>query len=218
MKPETLKATGQLLIYDKFDSTKVKMYAYMLEDINPVTLAEAIKQCINTCEFVPAVATIRKKAAEISGYVNGKEERLIAQDAWEVVRKKASSVGYEKGLDELEGITRLAAKTVWRFFDPRNSQSYNESAVMSQFCKAYEQLAVREQRNMEIAESIKSNGLLMEARKRAELNMPQKTEIKMLDNGHLIEVEKYDAVDLKTIVKDADISEEGKKLIMGVLE
>lgn len=218
MKPETLKATGQLLIYDKFDSAKVKMYAYMLEDINPVTLAEAIKQCINTCEFVPAVATIRKKAAEISGYVNGKEERLIAQDAWEVVRKKASSVGYEKGLDELEGITRLAAKTVWRFFDPRNSQSYNESAAMSQFCKAYEQLAAREQKNTEIAASIKNNGLLMEARKRAELNMPRNTEIKMLDNGHLVEVEKYEAVDLKSIVKDADISEEGKKLIMGVLE
>lgn len=218
MKPETLKATGQLLIYPSIDNTKVKMYAYMLEDINPVTLAEAIKQCINTCEFVPAVATIRKKAEEISGYVNGKEERLIAQDAWELVRKKASQIGYEKGLDELEGITRLAAKTVWRFFDPRNSQSYNESAAMSQFCKAYEQLAEREQRNMEIAESIKSNGLLMEARKRAELNMPQNTEIKMLDNGHLVEVEKYEAVDLKSIVKDADISEEGKRLIMGVLE
>ena len=163
----------------------------MLEDINPVTLAKAIKQCINTCEFVPAVATIRKKAAEISGYVNGKEERLIAQDAWEVVRKKASQVGYEKGLDELEGITRLAAKTVWRFFDPRNCQSYNESAAMSQFCKAYEQLAAREQRNMEI---------------------------KMLDNGHLVEVEKYEAVDLKSMVKDADISDESKKLILGVLE
>lgn len=180
MKPETLKATGQLLIYPSIDNTKVKMYAYMLEDINPVTLAEAIKQCINTCEFVPAVATIRKKAAEISGYVNGREERLIAQDAWEIVRKKASQVGYEKGLNELEGITRLAAKTVWRFFDPRNSQSYNESAAMSQFCKAYEQLAAREQRNSEIAESIKSNGLLMEARKRAELNMPKQTKIKML--------------------------------------
>lgn len=218
MKPETLKATGQLLIYDKFDSAKVKMYAYMLEDINPVTLAEAIKQCINTCEFVPAVATIRKKAAEISGYVNGKEERLIAQDAWEVVRKKASQVGYEKGLDELEGITRLAAKTVWRFFDPRNSQSYNESAAMSQFCKAYEQLAAREQKNTEIAASIKNNGLLMEARKRAELNMPRNTEIKMLDNGHLVEVEKYEAVDLKSMVEKADISEEGKALILGVMK
>lgn len=218
MKPETLKATGQLLIYPNIDNTKVKMYAYMLEDINPVTLAEAIKQCINTCEFVPAVATIRKKAAEISGYVNGKEERLIAQDAWEIVRKKASQVGYEKGLDELEGITRLAAKTVWRFFDPRNSQSYNESAAMSQFCKAYEQLAAREQRNIEIAEGIKNNGLLMEARKRAELNMPRNTEIKMLDNGHLIEVEKYEPVDLKSMVENADISKEGKALIMGVLE
>lgn len=217
MKPEILKATGQLLIYDKFDSAKVKMYAYMLEDINPVTLAEAIKQCINTCEFVPAVATIRKKAAEISNYVNGMEERLIAQDAWEIVRKKASQVGYEKGLDELECITRLAAKTVWSFFDPRNCQSYNESAAMSQFCKAYEQLAAREQKNMEIAESIKHNGLLMEARKRAELSMPQ-TEIKMLDNGHLVEVEKFEPVDLKKLVENADISKESKELILGVLK
>lgn len=218
MKPEILKATGQLLIYDKFDSAKVKMYAYMLEDINPVTLAEAIKQCINTCEFVPAVATIRKKAAEISDYVNGREERLIAQDAWEIVRKKASQVGYEKGLDELEGITRLAAKTIWRFFDPRNCQSYNESAAMSQFCKAYEQLAAREQKNMEIAESIKHNGLLMKARKRAELNMPPQTEIKMLDNGHLVEVEKFEPVDLKKLVENADISKESKELILGVLK
>lgn len=218
MKPEILKATGQLLIYPNIDNTKVKMYAYMLEDINPVTLAEAIKQCINTCEFVPAVATIRKKAAEISRYVNGKEERLIAQEAWEVVRKKASSVGYEKGFDELEGITRLAAKTVWRFFDPLNSQSYNESAAMSQFCKAYEQLAAREQKNMEIAESIKNNGILMEARKRAELNMPRNTEIKMLDNGHLVEVERFEPVDLKKLVENADISKESKELILGVLK
>lgn len=218
MKLETLKATAQLLIYDKFDNTKAKMYAYMLEDINPVILVEAVNQCINTCEFVPAVATIRKKAEEISGYINGKEERLIAQDAWEIVRKKASQVGYEKGLDELGGITRLAAKTVWRFFDPRNSQSYNESAAMSQFCKAYEQLAAREQKNMEIAANIKNKGLLTEARKRAELNMPRNTEIKMIDNGHLVEVEKYEAVDLKSIVEKADISEEGKALIMGVLE
>lgn len=194
------------------------MYAYALEDINPVTLAEAIKKCINTCEFAPSVATIRKKAAEISGYVNGKQERLIAQDAWEIVRKKASQVGYEKGLDELEGITRLAAKTVWSFFDPRNCQSYNESAAMSQFCKAYEQLAAREQKNMEIAESIKHNGLLMEARKRAELSMPPQTEIKMLDNGHLVEVEKFEPVDLKKLVENADISKESKELILGVLK
>ena len=36
-----------------------------------------------------------------------------ARSTWEVV-KKANEVGYEKGLDELEGVTRLAAKTVWR--------------------------------------------------------------------------------------------------------
>lgn len=189
----------------------------MLEDINPVTLAEAIKQCINTCEFVPAVATIRKKAAEISGYVNGKEERLIAQDAWEEVRNVASSFGYEKGLDELEGITRLAAKTIWRFFDPRNCQ-YNESSAMSQFCKAYEQLVKREEKRIEIAESIKSNGLLSEARKRAELNMPPQTEIKMLDNGHLVEVERFEPVDFKGLVEKVDIAEEYKAKILGVLK
>ena len=71
MKPNAkiYAATGQLLIYPNIDVKKTEMYAYMLQDINPVMLAEAIKQCINTCEFVPAVATIRKKAEEISGYV-----------------------------------------------------------------------------------------------------------------------------------------------------
>lgn len=40
----------------------------------------------------------------------------------------------------------------------------------------------------------------------------------MLDNGHLVEVEKYEPIDLKSMVKDADISDESKKLILGVLE
>jgi len=68
---------------------------------------------------------------------------------------------------------------------------------MSQFCKAYEQLVNREEKRIEIAESIKNNGLLSEARKRAELNMPPQTEIKMLDNGHLVEIEKFELIDLK---------------------
>ena len=58
----------------------------------------------------------------------------------------------------------------------------------------------------------------MEARKRAELNMPKQTEVKMLDNGHLIEVKKYEPVDLKSVVEKADISEELKALILGVLK
>ena len=58
----------------------------------------------------------------------------------------------------------------------------------------------------------------MEARKRAELNMPKQTEVKMLDNGHLIEVKKYEPIDLKRAVEKANISDEGKALILGVLK
>ena len=89
---------------------------------------------------------------------------------------------------------------------------------MSQFCKAYEATGSAWTKEHGNSGKHQNNGLLMEARKRAELNMPRNTEVKMLDNGHLVEVEKYEAVDLKSMVKDADISEESKKLIIGVLE
>lgn len=197
---------------------RMKLYVSMLADINPVTLEQAVANLIKRSKFLPSIAEIREECSALSAYVNAHEELPTAQDAWEEVRKVASSFGYEKGLNELEGITRLAAKTIWRFFDPRNCQSYNESAAMSQFCKAYEQLVKREEKRIEIAESIKNNGLLSEARKRAELNMPPQTEVKMLDNGHLVEVERFEPIDLKGLVEKADIAEEYKAKILGVLK
>lgn len=218
MKAEILRAIAPLgAIYPSFDNTKLQIYASLLEDIHPVTLEEAVKLVIKTHEFTPSVATIRNRARDISNHVNCREDMMPAQSAWAIVRKRASSPGYERGLEGLEGVMLEAAKTVWECFNPHN-KDFNESAAMSQFCKAYEQLAAREQKNMEIAEGIKNNGLLMEARKRAELNMPKQTEVKMLDNGHLIEVKKYEPIDLKRAVEKANISDEGKALILGVLK
>lgn len=218
MKAEILRAIAPLgAIYPNFDNTKLQIYASLLEDIHPVTLEEVVKLVIKTHEFTPSIATIRNKAHDISRYVNCKDEMMPAQSAWAIVRKRASSHGYERGLEGLEGVMLEAAKTVWECFNPYN-KDFNESAAMSQFCKAYEQLAAREQKNMGIAEGIKHNGLLMEARKRAELNMPKQTEVKMLDNGRLIEVKKYEPIDLKRAVEKANISDEGKALILGVLK
>ena len=82
---------------------------------------------------------------------------------------------------------------------------------MSQFCKVYEQLETREQKRQEVAEVVKRNALLREARKNAEINSTQK--VKMLDNGHLIETDS-----LISTVETANISEDDKKKILGVMK
>lgn len=211
MKAEIRKAVAPLgVMYPNIDNTKLDMYAALLSDIHPVTLKEAVMLTIQTHEFVPSVATIRNKASEISAYVNCKEKRMPAQSAWAIVRKRGSNPGYERGLEGLEGVMLQAAKAVWELFNPHN-RDFNESAAMSQFCKVYERLETREQKRQEVAEVVKRNALLREARKNAEINSAQK--IKMLDNGHLIETDS-----IISTVETANISEDDKKKILGVMK
>lgn len=211
MKAEILRAIAPLgAIYPNFDNTKLQIYASLLEDIHPVTLEEAVKLVIKTHEFTPSIATIRNKARDISRYVNCKDEMMPAQSAWAIVRKRASSPGYERGLEGLEGVMLEAAKTVWECFNPHN-KDFNESAAMSQFVKAYEQIEAREQKRQEVAEVVQRKGVLLEARKRAEIT--SKRPVKMLDNGHLVETDS-----LTDAIKHANIPEEGKQKILGLMK
>lgn len=211
MKAEILRAIAPLgAIYPNFDNTKLQIYASLLEDIHPVTLEEAVKLVIKTHEFTPSIATIRNKASDISRYVNCKDEMMPAQSAWAIVRKRASSPGYERGLEGLEGVMLEAAKTVWECFNPHN-KDFNESAAMSQFVKAYERIEAREQKRQEVAEVVQRKGILLDARKRAEIT--SKRQVKMLDNGHLVETDS-----LTDAVKHANIPEEGKQKILGLMK
>lgn len=82
-KTDTAKALAllQTAFSQHMDDKKMKLYVEMLADINPMTLAVAVKNAINTCDYLPSVATLRRLAGNVSAYVNDKEQEGIS-DAW----------------------------------------------------------------------------------------------------------------------------------------
>lgn len=202
----------------KLSEENVRAYVSFLSDINPVTLKQAVINLvkINKIKFYPSVGEILSACEEISNYVNAYEEIPIAQDAWEKVRRCVSTYSFEHGLNHLDGITLQAAKTIWSSFNPRMGDDYNEASCRSQFIRCYEQLVEREQRNNKVANAIKENHVLLQARKKAEkeralLNAGQK-KIEMTATGNLVEVTK-EPVDVTEIISKSKISDKGKELL-----
>lgn len=202
----------------KLSEENVRAYVSFLSDINPVTLKQAVINLvkINKIKFYPSVGEILSSCEEISNYVNAYEEIPIAQDAWEKVRRCVSTYSFEHGLNHLDGITLQAAKTIWSSFNPRMGDDYNEASCRSQFIRCYEQLAEREQRNNRVANAIKENHVLLQARKKAEkeralLNSGQK-QIEMTTTGNLVEVAK-EPVDVAKVIEQSNLSDSGKALL-----
>ena len=202
----------------KLSEENVRAYVSFLSDINPVTLKQAVINLvkINKIKFYPSVGEILSACEEISNYVNAYEEIPIAQDAWEKVRRCVSTYSFEHGLEHLDGITLQAAKTIWSSFNPRMGDDYNEASCRSQFIRCYEQLAEREQRNNRVANAIKENHVLLQARKKAEreralIGAGQK-QIEMTSTGNLVEVAK-EPVDVTEIISKSKISDKGKELL-----
>nr|DAN12711.1 MAG TPA: replisome organizer [Caudoviricetes sp.] len=202
----------------KLSEENVRAYVSFLSDINPVTLKQAVINLvkINKIKFYPSVGEILSACEEISNYVNAYEEIPIAQDAWEKVRRCVSTYSFEHGLNHLDGITLQAAKTIWSSFDPRMGDDYNEASCRSQFIRCYEQLAEREQRNNRVANAIKENHVLLQARKKAEreralIGAGQK-QIEMTATGNLVEVAK-EPVDVTEIINKSKMSDKGKELL-----
>lgn len=224
-KADTLKAIRPITVMyrDTLDAEKLEGYVMMLGDYPPAILHRAVIKTIQESEFLPTVAAIRKNADKLSRYVKAEKDELTAQEAWEVVRRKASSVGYERGLNELQGNVLAAAKTIWSSFDPQNGKDYNETSCRSQFIKCYEQLTERKAKNDELAYLIKDDGLLLAEKMKNEEERKQieagNAQIKMLPNGHLIETVKEERkpVDLNEVLNNADISDNGKDLLRRVI-
>lgn len=202
----------------KLSEENVRAYVSFLSDINPVTLKQAVINLvkINKIKFYPSVGEILSACEEISNYVNAHEELPIAQSEWEKVIKAVGAYGFEHGKEHLQGITLQAANTIWSSFNPRMGDDYNEASCRSQFIRCYEQLAEREQRNNRVANAIKENHVLLQARKKAEkeralLNAGQK-KIEMTATGNLVEVAK-EPVDIAKVIDNSQISDKGKELL-----
>ena len=221
---KTTAALSMLQIAWSTDMTKerMKLYVNMLGDVNPVTLEQAVANVINKCKFLPTIAELREECSALSAYVNAHEELPTPQSAWERTIKCASTYGYERGLEHLDGLTLKCAKSIWSSFNPLMGDEYNEASCRAQFIKQYEQEETREMHRQRMANSIKDNHVLLKAREKAEkerslLNAGQK-QIEMTRTGNLVEVAKETKpVDLNEVLDNADISDNGKALLRRVI-
>lgn len=208
-KQQILKALSMLQLAYSTDLSveRLEMYVEMLLDINPVTLEQAVKNIVKTRKFLPTVAEIREECTALSGYVNAHEEIPTALEAWEKVYRVARSYGYEKGLDQLDGLTKQCAELIWQSFNPINGDSFNEMSTRSQFIKNYEMQVNRERERNRLSNSIKDNHLLLKAREKAEreralIGAGQK-QIEMTSTGNLVEVAKDDFKSIGDIARSA---------------
>lgn len=212
----------QLAYTTDMSEERMLLYVRMLDDVNPVTLEQAVANVINKCKFLPSIAELREECSALSAYVNAHEELPTPQSAWEKVIKVAGTYGYDNGKEHLEGITLQAAKPIWSSFDPRMGHEYNEASCRAQFIKCYEQLIDREKHRQRMANSIKDNHLLLKAREKAQhdkalISAGQK-QIEMTRTGNLVEVAKETKpVNLNEILDNADISEKGKALLRSAI-
>lgn len=219
---QIVKALSMLQLAYSTDMSveRMKLYVTMLDNINPVTLEQAVANLINKCKFLPTIAEIREECSALSAYVNMHDEVETAQTAWEKVIKVVGTYGYDNGKEHLEGITLQAAKPIWSSFDPRMGHEYNEASCRSQFIRCYEQLVEREQHRQRMANSIKDNHILLKARKKAEhdkalISAGQK-QIEMTATGNLVEVAKEPA-DIMKLLEESSISDKAKALIKGAI-
>lgn len=208
-KQQIVKALSILQLAYSTDLTveRIEIYVEMLTDINPVTLEQAVKNIVKTRKFLPTVAEIREECTALSGYVNAHEEIPTALEAWEKVYRVARSYGHEKGLAQLDGLTKQCAELIWQSFNPINGDSFNEMSTRSQFIKNYEMQVNRERERNRLSNSIKDNHLLLKAREKAEreraLIGAGHKQIEMTSTGNLVEVAKDDFKSIGDIARSA---------------
>lgn len=147
----------------------VKLYTMALADIHPVTLQTAIMNLIQTSKFMPSIAEIREEAQKVSALVNGIEQIQDASEAWDIVYRAASLVGYDNGLETLPEAVRKVAVSFWH--DICYEPSKNLGIIRAQFRDAYNAYVEREKTQNRIQRAIESNSMLSAAQKENALKL-----------------------------------------------
>lgn len=148
---------------------QVKLYLVKLADINPVTLQTAISNLIDTCDWLPSIAAIKREAAFVSRMVNGVEEQLNAAEAWDMVYTAAVHSGYDNGLETLPKAVRKVATSFWH--DICYEPSKNLSIIRAQFRDAWNIYIERRSNDERVQAAIDKNPVLTAAQHEARLKI-----------------------------------------------
>ena len=128
--------------YPRFevDDVKVQVWHEMLGDLDYAVASMAVKKIIMQNTFPPAIAEVRKAAAELTN-----PENLTSSEAWGEVTRAIRNYGYYRGEEALASLSPTTAQVV-RYMGWREiCMSEDIGVIRGQFLRMYEQIATREQ-------------------------------------------------------------------------
>ena len=128
--------------YPKFevDDLKVQVWYEMLGDLDYAVASMAVKKIIMQNTFPPAIAEVRKAAAELTN-----PENLTSSEAWGEVTRAIRNYGYYREGEALASMSPTTAQVV-RYMGWREiCMSEDIGVIRGQFLRMYEQIATREQ-------------------------------------------------------------------------
>lgn len=128
--------------YPKFEANDVKVHVWheMLGDLDYAVVSMAVKKLIMQNTFPPAIAEVRKVAAELTN-----PENLTSSEAWGEVTSAIRNYGYCREGEALASMSPTTAQLV-RYMGWREiCMSEDIGVICGQFLRMYEQIATREQ-------------------------------------------------------------------------
>lgn len=148
-KEETLKAIAQLqLAYKKdFNKEQLAYYVEKLKDLDTTALAIAVNKVVETSDFLPTIATIRKCYDSIIQTAIGKREPS-PDEAWGLVMKAViNTTSYKKPKFEniaiQEAVDNLGWETIYRMLGTE------QGIVRKHFCDFYVNAAKRKKEKIQ---------------------------------------------------------------------
>jgi hypothetical protein len=139
------------------------------DEIEVVVLA--VKSLIQTLEFPPSIADVRK---EIDKLVDTVDDKPTAIDEWNAIRS-AIKIGIyyaDEGFERLPPIAKKFVGSPAQIRDWAMSEDFNDSVVRGQFLKQYETLKNREERRALLTPELKN---LIQ-------NLANKKDVKLLED------------------------------------
>jgi hypothetical protein len=115
----------------------------MLGDLDYAVASMAVKKIIMQNTFPPAIAEVRKAAAELTN-----PENLTSSEAWGEVTRAIRNYGYYRGEEALASLSPTTAQVV-RYMGWREiCMSEDIGVIRGQFLRMYAQVAEREQKEL----------------------------------------------------------------------
>ncbi len=144
---------------DEDANMTVDIWYDIFKDDNFDLVKVAVNTLVQTLEFPPTIADVRKQMSKLVGTASNED---LAIDEWNKIRQAIKSSGYyaKENFDNLPEIAKRFVGTPQQLRDWAIGDGFNSEVLRSQFLKQYDTLKERRQYEAELQKNTELQTLL----------------------------------------------------------